>query len=142
MLGRDLLRWRRKGPVIEPQWLGLTPARRRLAEEILTTFGSMQGETRRRFEETLQLTVQRAGSVPVARGLAKLVDDAATWQEVGSFSQQRQEILAYAATAMQQANDRDAFRELVAGHFAKTPAAISEELYGDLPQQATSVSRA
>ena len=137
MLGRDLLRWRRKGPVIEPQWLGFTPARRRIAEEIISAFASMQGETRRRFEETLQLVVQRAGSVPVARGLAKLVDDAATWQEVGSHAEQRRAVLAFAAQAMQHANDRDAFRELVAGQFAKTPAALSEELYGDLPQQAT-----
>ena len=138
MLGRDLLRWRQRGPIVTPQWLKPTPARLSLAEDILAVFAENIASRRRQFDEAVQVVVQRAGSVPVAKGLVKLVDDASTWTEPGACSGRRLAVLGLAAQHIGRYGSLADFRRAVAqaDDQGATPEQLSEDLYADLPSRA------
>jgi predicted nuclease of restriction endonuclease-like RecB superfamily len=148
--------------LVTPQWLKPTPARLGLAEDILAAFAENYDHSRRQFEEAVQVVVQRAGSVPIAKGLVKLLDDACEWTEPGSRATQRMDLLQRAAQHLGRYSSLQEYRNAVAHDAvtadavavsavttgaataqaedqdvsAPTPDELSDAVYADLPSRA------
>lgn len=142
MLTPDLLPVRRKDGELH-----LTPlvgkSRRQLlelAEQVEQIAKSALGNTREQLQGELLAVGQTPAESRLVRGLAKLVEDATTFeQDRGRGAAERREILferaadAWQALAEGQAFERKAVLAQAAAHFGLAPDQFEAELFVDLP---------
>lgn len=137
MLTKDLLRYRIRQGVVEPQLLRATPALLALAEALLAHYRGQIGQTQAAVEEAAQPVLYRARSLVVARGLRKLVQDACAFADPADAAAFRRTALQAAAASLIRAPESvSAHRQAVAAELAVTPRQLTEGLYADLPEAA------
>ncbi|TVR16069.1 MAG: DUF790 family protein [Planctomycetota bacterium] len=142
MLSRDLLRARRSGDGLQALWLTASPSLRELCDALLHLWRSCLGATRAEVEEQLPPIIHRSRSQVVARGLNKIISDAATFSDATDLRALRSAALTASAQALheQPAQSAEAHRQSVAAALPSgTLPSLAEDpgsLYGDLPQHA------
>ncbi len=140
MLTKDLLRFRVHDGVVTPQLLKATPAISELAENLLHFWRAGIGQTLGALEDAALPILHQTRSLLVAKGLQKLILDSCTFREAASCAALREQALAASAAALTIADaDPDRHRERIANALGLSGEALSEALYGDLPDAAVLV---
>jgi predicted nuclease of restriction endonuclease-like RecB superfamily len=137
MLTRDLLRWRLSGEAVIPSLLRPTPGQLELAERLIRFWNGAIGSRRREIDEQLTIIMHQSRSLVVARGLSRMLEDAATFSEPEPVAELRAQAFAISSRLMAQPlPDADAHRAAVAQQLGVDAEALKHRLYCDLPEAA------
>ncbi len=137
MLTRDLLRFRVSDGVVRPTWLKPTPAIVTVADELLRHWREGVGQRRGDLEDAAAPIIHRSRSLPVARGLQKLILDRCTFTEAASCADLRERALNASAALLKAPQvDALAHQQAVAAQVDLDGPALADALYADLPDQA------
>ncbi len=135
MLTRDLIRCRAVAGELKPYLLKPTPAVRDLAERLCAHWRGAVGRTRAEIDDAGREILHSAQSLVMARGLDKVLDDAAGFTDPASAEALRERAFDVSAAAL-------AKPPATAAEHATTVAAglgeadLSARLYADLPDAA------
>jgi len=137
MLTRDLLRFRTVDSQVKPTWLKATPAIVTLAEDLIAYWRDGVGQRRGELEDGAAPILQRSRSLPVARGLQKLLLDRCTFTEAESCVELRERAFTASAAALRApavlASDHQG---AIAAQVGLEASALAGGLYADLTDQA------
>ena len=138
MLTKDLLRFRVKdGDQVEPGLLKTTPAIVEQAQQLLDHWREQVGRTLDEAEDGQDPILHEGRSLMIAKGLAKLVQDACTVRDADDCGALR--LAAFAASAEQlraPATDAHEHRQRIASTVGLDADTIGPALYADLPGRA------
>lgn len=138
MLTKDLLRFAIQHDVITPRWLKTTPAVVQLATDLVDFYRKNIGLRRGELDDQVTPTLHRSRSLPVAKGLQKLILDRCVFTEPEDAVALREQAFTVSAARIlapdtKSLDHRDAIAEIL----NMDGDMLSESLYADLPDQAT-----
>ncbi len=137
MLPRDLVRVRRRGDALEPAFLRPTPALTDLAQRLLDHWRGGIGRTRGDLEDAAVPLLHSSRALAVAKGLQKILLDAARFTDPEGREALRARALAASAARLRAPlPTADAHRTAVAGELGLTAEALAADLYADHPDHA------
>jgi uncharacterized protein len=138
MLTKDLLRFSERDGRIVPRWLKPTPAVVELATNLIAHWRDGIGQRRGELEDAAAPILHQSRSLPVARGLQKLILDHCTFTDPASCSELRAKAFALSAAQLRAPPaSSDQHRAQIAAQLDCDVATFSEQLYADLPDQAS-----
>jgi uncharacterized protein len=142
MLTRELLRFRLGDGRIVPTLLRETPMILTLCERLLAWWRDGVGRRRGELEDGAMLILHQSRALVIGRGLQKLVLEHCRFRDPAPLEELRGRALALSAQALGAPAPAgppasvEAHRAAVAAQLGLSPAALAEQLYGDLPDAA------
>lgn len=137
MLTRDLLRYRVINGRVEPLLLKATPAISSVAGDLLDHWRAGVGQRLGELEEAATPLLHRSRALVVARGLHKLIQDGCRFSDPPGAELLRQRAFRASAAALARpAEHVEQHRAALAQDLGLSTAALAEQLYADLPDQA------
>ena len=135
MLRKDLLRVSRRGGGYQPEFVG--PDQESLAARVIGYYQGHVDQPRHQLADALTDIERESDDFKLVRGLAKLVDDGATWEVQSELDPRRtREVVFTASEAVGVVTEveREQALQQAADQFSSTPEAVEQSMYADREQ--------